>query len=698
MGKIQQSGGTTVLEFRKNAMGESHDTEELEEESTVSEEAVNILCIVHRTSKIGSAYYNFQEKQLYVYEEFIDVGSEFLSTISLLREVRPKFILTFGNTADDFVKVLIDTIITTDTTVTSNSLRSLPENFFLLPLKEYTYEICKAIISQLNLASNAEEPSEVTRNVLLNPTRNIEDLNKRLDFINFVLQPSNKDFISGLQENMRQLGNDINTILTRIQNIKATNRDWNVLYKTIYHAIFINDLCGPYREKSVLIKELQNAISPDLLGLEHSIANGLDFNAGQKWGRPVIRFGLDENLDAKKLRQQGIAKDVTAAARFAANNLPEFLNECAVVYLPEMGHLIAIKEWEPGCDPDQLQDLGFQFMFTLRGTIHYKNPLCIELDKRLGDINSEIIDHENRILGRLSGFTLKYNKDIREPLKIIGLMDCLISMAITASQNVYVRPKLNTKNIFEIEECRHPLMEHLLLQFQSNNFYSGDKYSRMKIITGPNGSGKSMYLRQIALIVFLAHIGSYVPAKNANIGLVHSIHSRMQATESASVRLSAFMIDVSQMTQALNVATSSSLILMDEFGRGTMEKDGITLLIGALKHFINKVEGCPHLLVSTHFQQIVSHLPVTPLVEYQKMDHRKDDGCLYFLYKIGQGVSNSFAFDIAEGVGLDKDILSRAKEILNCLKNNETIPPLPNSRRNYRTEMVMELDIPEPDN
>lgn len=129
-------------------------------------------------------------------------------------------------------------------------------------------------------------------------------------------------------------------------------------------------------------------------------------------------------------------------------------------------------------------------------------------------------------------------------------------MAITAAQNAYVRPCLNDEIVIEIENGRHPLMEHMIVQFQQNGFRSGGEHGRIKIITGPNGSGKSMYLKQIALIVFLAHVGSYVPAKSANIGLVHSIHSRMQATESAAVRLSAFMIDVSQVNEIIYLFSS----------------------------------------------------------------------------------------------------------------------------------------------
>lgn len=159
----------------------------------------------------------------------------------------------------------------------------------------------------------------------------------------------------------------------------------------IYHTIFVNDISKGYRDKSELLLELNGYVTENLLGLQETISNALDFNAGTKRGRPVIKFGLDENLDASKgtlksifniiyilviwkvlmivfkpflelLHQQDVKKHVTAAARFAVNELPDYINECKVVYLPEMGHLMAIKEWEPNSDPQQLQYLGYQFM------------------------------------------------------------------------------------------------------------------------------------------------------------------------------------------------------------------------------------------------------------------------------------------------------------------------------------------------
>lgn len=119
-------------------------------------------------------------------------------------------------------------------------------------------------------------------------------------------------------------------------------------------------------------------------------------------------------------------------------------------------------------------------------------------------------------------------------------------MSKVAKDKNYIRPKLNEDKIHEIEEGRHPLLEILTENFVQNNFYSGDNYPHMKIITGPNASGKSVYLKQIGLLIYLAHIGSFIPAKSANIGMIHSMHSRIHSTESVAIRLSAFMIDLSQ--------------------------------------------------------------------------------------------------------------------------------------------------------
>lgn len=119
-------------------------------------------------------------------------------------------------------------------------------------------------------------------------------------------------------------------------------------------------------------------------------------------------------------------------------------------------------------------------------------------------------------------------------------------MAMVAKEKGYVRPILNNDNIFVIKEGKHPLLEDYSVDFVPNDYYSGENHSRIKIITGPNASGKSVYMKQTAVIVYLAHIGSFLPAKEASIGMLYSMHCRLHATESASIRLSAFMIDIQQ--------------------------------------------------------------------------------------------------------------------------------------------------------
>ncbi|KAJ3643741.1 hypothetical protein Zmor_026433 [Zophobas morio] len=781
-------------------------SEEIETDDRGDNSDVKILCLLWKNGKMGAAYFCGEDKSLYVYEEITDTAPQFFLTCSVYREVSPKYLITVGKQSEEYVKYLIDMSVSNDATSTVDTLRSVPPNMFLLSFKEYSFEICRSVLSELNLCTTADmseaekelyvnsllnfdykmsiyaagalvkyldknwahfmsarsdlqylQVSQISlkghvlmdwttlnalqvfqqcshdanfkrgiqssnreglsifrlfsssckskvgqtclRNMLLRPVNDIHELSKRLEFITFVLHPNHQEFVESLQDNIKTLS-DVTIILTKIKNSRANCRDWNILYKSIYHALFIRELTSPYKNSCELLHEFYHSVTTELIGLENSINNAIDFTANKNFGRPVIKLGLDESLDAKKLRRQDIAQHVTAAAELAAQQLPDYLHECAIVYLPEMGHLLAIKEWEPHCDPESLADLGFRFMFTLRGTIHYKNPLCLELDESLGDINAEIIAHENRILQRLSSFILKYNKDIREPLRVLALIDALIAIAKVSAQNNYVRPSLNTENTHEIQDCRHPLLE-LVSNFESNDFFSGNNYSHIKIITGPNGSGKSVYLKEVALVIYLAHVGSYVPARVANIGMMHSIHSRMQATESASVRLSAFMIDAIQATQAIHNANANSLILLDEFGRGTTVEEGFALLVGVLRDFYKKNNDCPHILVSTHHQKIVDYLPEGVLVQYLKMAHTEQNGVLSFLYKVTDGISNSFAFNIAAQVGIDETIIKRTKELF---KNSKTIKPIVRQEGcslsiNDRAlvELVANVDIPEPD-
>ncbi|XP_018326196.1 mutS protein homolog 5 [Agrilus planipennis] len=523
---------------------------------------------------------------------------------------------------------------------------------------------CKSKIGHLHM-----------RYLMMNPSKNLSELCNRLDFIEFAMEPRNQSFIENITEEIKHIS-DLNKILVKILYSQAKTNSWNTLHKTICHMLCINEQCRRYRQSLPILQELDSFVTTELYNLQETINRTLELSVLDKNQRPLIKFGLDNELDEKKLKQKDIAKTITAAANFAVNQLPDFINECSVVFLPEMGHLVSIKEWEPDCDKDTLQGIGYQFVFQVRNNLLYKNSLCKELDKRLGNIQQEILAHETRIIQRLSGFVLQHSKNIRESLHIISRIDCLIAMSMVAKEGNYIRPQLNNDNFHEIVNGRHPIFELHLANFVDNNYVSGgNNINRIKILTGPNSSGKSVYLKQVAILMYLAHIGSCLPADGANIGIVDSIYSRISATETASVPLSAHMIDLVQMSQILHNSGQSSLVLIDEFGRGTAGEDGRALLAGTLKTFIHQKNNCPHVLVSTHYQTLIEFLPDSPLINYLKMDYILEDEKLVFLYKVVQGVSMSFAFDVATAMGLKKDIVTRAQELFNSLKNNELIKP-----------------------
>lgn len=268
-------------------------------------------------------------------------------------------------------------------------------------------------------------------------------------------------------------------------------------------------------------------------------------------------------------------------------------------------------------------------------------------------------------------------------------------MSKVASMYGYVRPTINNQNTHEIRDGRHALLELISTDYQPNDFYSSEDAGKVKILTGPNASGKSVYLKQVALIIFLAHIGSFVPATKANIARVHSIHSRIHTTESVTVRLSSFMIDLSQMSTAIYNAKASSFITVDEFGRGTTGCEGLAILAGALQKFLDKDEFCPHILVSTHLQQVLRYLPDTPKVQALKMQHALCEGKMVFSFQVKEGMSNSYALDMAEAIGLGDDIVSRAREILESIEENKPLKPVEKDDKSDGSEINV-LEVPKP--
>ncbi|KAJ9576026.1 hypothetical protein L9F63_007126, partial [Diploptera punctata] len=323
---------------------------------------------------------------------------------------------------------------------------------------------------------------------------------------------------------------------------------------------------------------------------------------------------------------------------------------------------------------------------------HYKSARCHELDEMLGDTLVDIMKLESQILLRLVQFIQQRITPIHKLVKKAAELDCLIALSSVARENNYCRPELTTSRILEIRGGRHPLQELCVDNFVPNDTLSGDYYTLLKIITGPNSSGKSVYLKQVAVIAYLAHIGSFVPCCSCKIGILDHIHTRIQTVESVAINISAFVIDLKQMLLSLYNSTPSSLIIVDEFGKGTTEIDGLALLASCLDHFLSRDGKCPHVFAATHFHNVKNLIRESKYLKLQTMECLfDDDGTVVNLFKLKEGsAESSCALAVAESI-LGTATSARAKEFLNTIKNGKEINISANSKMAVKEKKYKDL-------
>ena len=254
----------------------------------------------------------------------------------------------------------------------------------------------------------------------------------------------------------------------------------------------------------------------------------------------------------------------------------------------------------------------------------------------------------------------------------VAELDLIYSLATTAALNGYVRPKVNDKkDDIIIKEGRHPVVEALKRKnaFVPNDVILG-KDSRTLIITGPNMAGKSTYMRQVALIVLMAHMGSFVPAKEAEISLVDRIFTRVGASDNVAYGQSTFMVEMSEMANIINNATSKSLLILDEIGRGTSTIDGLSIAWAIVEHIALKLNA--KTLFATHYHELSELEGSLPAVKNYHILIKDTEGKIAFLYKIARGGANkSFGIEVASLAGVNNKIIERAKSIMNSIEASQ---------------------------
>eukprot|EP00072_Mus_musculus_P071010 XP_017172773.1 PREDICTED: mutS protein homolog 5 isoform X10 [Mus musculus] len=508
------------------------------------------------------------------------------------------------------------------------------------------------------------------------PTRELRELNSRLDVIQFFLMPQNLDMAQMLHRLLSHIKN-VPLILKRMKLSHTKVSDWQVLYKTVYSALGLRDACRSLPQSIQLFQDIAQEFSDDLHHIASLIGKVVDFEESLAENRFTVLPNIDPDIDAKKRRLIGLPSFLTEVAQKELENLDSRIPSCSVIYIPLIGFLLSIPRLPFMVEASDFEIEGLDFMFLSEDKLHYRSARTKELDTLLGDLHCEIRDQETLLMYQLQCQVLARASVLTRVLDLASRLDVLLALASAARDYGYSRPHYSPCiHGVRIRNGRHPLMELCARTFVPNSTDCGGDQGRVKVITGPNSSGKSIYLKQVGLITFMALVGSFVPAEEAEIGVIDAIFTRIHSCESISLGLSTFMIDLNQVAKAVNNATEHSLVLIDEFGKGTNSVDGLALLAAVLRHWLALGPSCPHVFVATNFLSLVQLqlLPQGPLVQYLTMETCEDGEDLVFFYQLCQGVASaSHASHTAAQAGLPDPLIARGKEVSDLIRSGKPI-------------------------
>ncbi|KAJ6109241.1 hypothetical protein N7486_001475 [Penicillium sp. IBT 16267x] len=523
------------------------------------------------------------------------------------------------------------------------------------------------------------------KQLFFRPSLNLDVIRERHDFIGVFSRPDNMaalekmtkalKHIKNLRPAMINLHKGISTGSGKTTGFKATV--WESLLAFAFYAIDIH----------VALQEISGA---DTLHLRTKV----DIDNSEEQGRTVVKQGLDRDLDRMKDRYDGLDSLLKHVAIDIATTIPEDLGvDVNVIYFPQLGFNIAIPLNENGESAYCGSHGDWELVFITETRAYFKDFRMRELDEKLGDIYGLICEREIEIVYDLAQKVLQHENVLVEASDICGEIDCNLALTQAASFYNLARPRMVSTNVIKIKGGRHILQEMTVSSYVPNDtllmggtqdqedFALEKRIPSVLLLTGPNYSGKSVYMKQVALIVYLAQIGSFVPADSAELGITDKILTKINTQESVSKIQSTFMSDLQQISLCLKQATSRSLVLIDEFGKGTNESDGIGLACGVFEHLLG-LEDSPKVLAATHYHEIfendflalrpklqLGHMEVKVCEEYQEVEDQ-----VTYLYNFREGRSNkSFGTICAAINGIDPSIISRANEIGSLAARGENL-------------------------
>ena len=508
--------------------------------------------------------------------------------------------------------------------------------------------------------------SRLLRRWLVFPLKEEKPINERLDIVDYFFREP--DFRQIIDDRLHAIG-DVERIASKIAVGRVTPREM-VQMKVALQAIepikaaclqATNESLRRVGERLSLCEELRDRIAREIQNDPPQLV--------QKGG--VIRDGVNSELDELRhiaysgkdyllqIQEREAQETGIASLKIGYNNVFGYYLEVRNTYKDKVPQEWVRKQ-------------------TLAQAERYITQELKEYEEKILGAEDKILSLEQRLFNELVVAAQAFIPQIQQNANVIAHLDCLLSAAKTAEEHHYVRPVIDSSDVINIRQGRHPVIETQLPlgeRYVPNDILLDKERQQIIIITGPNMAGKSALLRQTALIVLLAQIGSFVPAESAQIGLVDKIFTRVGASDNISLGESTFMVEMTEAANILNNVTPRSLVLFDELGRGTSTYDGISIAWAIVEYLHEHPKAQARTLFATHYHELNEMEKNFARIKNYNVSVKEADGKVIFLRKLERGGSeHSFGIHVAEIAGMPKSIVKRSNVILKQLESDLTTP------------------------
>ena len=677
-----------------------------------------LMSILKIENKLGIAYIDITTGEFKVTE--VEKDDDFVKLFNEINKIEPKEVLVTEDFYGEIKEKLDDFLQKNDSVVTfvskvRDSAKYLMDYFEIVSLESYGIKDKKAIIGAaamaldyaatmqveheltvekiefVNISNYAEINAITSRNLELlknqrektvygsllwvldecktsmgtrllkrfinNPLLNIEKIRKRQEDVQYFI-----DSIL-IREDLREKLEDIydlERLLGKIIFGSENGKDLTALKKTIKSAVEIMKILG----NTDFFKDIDaNILFECYKIIDDSINEDAPFSVREGG---IIKSGYNEELDEiRNIMNSGkdFLLDIEQREREATG-----IRNMKIKFNKVFGYFIEITKANLDMVPEH-----YIRKQTLSNSERYITPELKKYEDTIINSKAKIEDLEYHLFKEISGKLKEHRKILSELAERLAYIDVMVSFAVSAIENDYVKPEMNEEYSFEIEGGRHPVVEKLIgrTDYVSNDTVFTEKESFV-VLTGPNMSGKSTYMKQIALISIMAQIGSFVPAKKANLSVIDKYLTRIGASDDILTGQSTFMVEMSEVSNILNNATEKSLIILDEVGRGTSTTDGVSIATAISMYIHDKIGA--KTVFATHYHELTDlENKFAHIVNYRIEVDEKQGKVMFLRNIVKGGADKSYGIEVAKLAGLPKEILVESKKVLKRLEQKKEL-------------------------